>query len=161
MTVPFEGALVIHLFTELTDTELLFIQQFKTGIPAFRQTGLSQFKTQLMHFISRYQNGTAVIRELVRHIHLCQLADNIATVFGTQVTEQNAVIRAAHPEEQRNNNGDCSRAGDHQRNLRISLNTVNNQGESLLVSPVSCGAALINIPCLADLTGENSFGETT
>src|SRR5690606_35327509 len=98
--------LEIDLFGELAGTKARLIDQLEAGFAATRQTLLGQLQTGFVHLVGWHQNGCAVLRQLVGHIHLSQCTDDGAAVTALQVGKQHLVIRPAEPQGSDGQQGD-------------------------------------------------------
>ena len=104
-----ERALVIDLFVELRDAELLPVHQLEAGQPAFGQAFGGQAQPGLVHLGLWHQDRRTVCRHAIGHVLLAERGDDLAAVALVEVGEQHAVFGRAIPQQH------AGQQRDHQR----------------------------------------------
>ena len=109
--LAFEGALVIDLFVELGEAELLVFHQLETDQTALRNALGSQAQAQVMDLGGGDEDGVAVVGELVGDVLRLETGHHGATVLLGQVGEQHGIVRLAAPQH----DADDQRNAERQR----------------------------------------------
>ena len=83
-----DGAVKIHLFGELTSSEICAIKQFKTDPAGFGQSRRGHLDAQLIETFGRDLDRGSVIGQTKLNAHFAQTVDHRTGVFAGHVLEQ-------------------------------------------------------------------------